>query len=99
MRLSFDDIISAMQGASYFENDNGAVMPHRFTKKQEAIYKDTDFYAKTKSAAGVVVEFSTDSRALFLEVFVEKSSTRDFFALDILCDGHLTASLIILRMG
>lgn len=93
MRLSFDDIISAMQGASYFENDNGAVMPHRFTKKQEAIYKDTDFYAKTKSAAGVVMEFSTDSRALFLEVFVEKSSTRDFFALDILCDGHLTASL------
>ena len=89
MKLSYEQIRSISLGTvRTMETENG-VRLYRFTEEQEEIYRqaNADFYKKTFSSAGMKMYFETDSRSLFLKVYVTSGSSRKYFAFDVSVDG------------
>lgn len=76
------------------ENENGIDF-FRFTKQQEALYKErsNDFYIKTFASSGVRFSFRTDSETLFLRVAVAAGCSRSYFSLDVFVNGERVDSL------
>ena len=95
MKLNINDLKNVACGAVRIEETEGGYAFYRFTKEQEEMYKgrNTDFYKKTFSPSGVVLRFETDSTVLFLDVNVEKSSSRTYFAFDLEINGKIVDSL------
>lgn len=95
MKLSYEQIRSISLGTvRTMETENG-VRLYRFTEEQEEIYRqaNADFYKKTFSLAGMKMYFETDSRSLFLKVYVTSGSSRKYFAFDVTVDGKLVGCL------
>lgn len=95
MELNFDQIKEITQGAVRIEEGKRGVHFYRFTNEQEELYKEynDNFYKKTFSTSGVKLVFKTNSNNLFLKVFTEASSSRSYFAFDILLNGKFIDSL------
>lgn len=96
MKLTLDEIQSIALGIEYAEEENEAVKLHRFTREQEAWYKETneDFYERALTPAGVKLSFETDSESLFLKVFTRPATGRRFFSIDVFVDDKMTDNLI-----
>ena len=90
MDLTLQQLRSAVRGAARVEEIDGAVAFFRFTEEQSRFYeqRDPDFYRKTKSTSGVILEFDTDSTSLSLEVEVSTGSSRRFVAHSIFVNGE-----------
>lgn len=95
MKLTLEQISSALRGAVRVEENDGKICLYRFTKEQEELYKvrSADFYSKSFSTSGVILEFTTDSSFLSLEVDVWSGSSRKFFEHSIFVNGKKYASL------
>lgn len=96
MKLTTEQIKDITQGVAYVSEVNEKTILHRFTAKQEQVYKDRgkqDLYNKALSTAGVQLAFQTDSEKMFLKVATLKSTTRSFFSYDVLINGKRVDSL------
>ncbi|MBQ8849232.1 MAG: SGNH/GDSL hydrolase family protein [Clostridia bacterium] len=95
MKLTLQQICSAARGIVRAEEVDGKVCLYRFTKEQEELYKtySADFYKKTFATAGVVLEFATDSKELYLEVDTWSGSSRKYFEHSVFVNGKKYASL------
>ena len=82
MLLTFEQIQAAARGVAYVSEEAGLIQLHRFTPEQENLYSHTspEFYAKAFATAGVILEFTTDSNHLSLQVALRKGSSRLKFA-------------------
>lgn len=95
MRLGYEQIKEICLGAVGIKEAEDGVCLHRFTEEQEALYKkvNADFYKKTRACAGVKLSFETDSKSLFLKVYVAAASARKYFSIDIFADGKTVGYL------
>lgn len=95
MKLDLNTLKLITNGASRVEFNDGAYSFYRFTQEQEEMYKERkeDFYRKTYSTSGITLRFMTDSTALSIDALIEKSSSRSYFAFDVLVNGKIVDSL------
>lgn len=95
MKIGIDTLKTLITGAVRFKEENGTLIPLRFTEAQEQMYFESNrgFYNKTFSTAGVKAEFFTNSSSLTLTAEASPSSSRYFFAFDVCVDGTLTKTL------
>lgn len=87
MQLDLEQLRTVTTGAVSVTEEKDGFHFHRFTAAQEAYYAPTPFQPKCLSTAGVRLEFVTDSASLYLRVNTASASTRQFFMVDIYCDG------------
>lgn len=95
MNLTLEQIRSAARGVARVEERDGQIAFFRFTEAQSLFYqqRDPDFFRKSKSTSGVVLEFDTDSENLSLEAEVSSGSSRRFIAHTVLVNGVPRAHL------
>ncbi len=96
MKLTTEQIKKITQGAAYVSEENERVKFHRFTAEQEEAYKESgnmEFYIKTFATAGIQLAFKTDSEKMFLKVFTSDTTSRSFFAHDVMINGKRIGSL------
>lgn len=94
MKLTQEQLREITLGALRVEtNEAGEYTFHRFTEHQmEDVYIETaDFYKKGKAAAGVRLDFLTDSQTLSFRYSIRSGSSRRFYFFDICVDGVLIA--------
>ncbi len=89
MKLTYEQIGAICQGAVRTAKTENGVCLYRFTKEQEALYRQVsaDFYQKSLATAGMKLWFETDSTSLFLKVNVTPASSRQYFSIDVMVDG------------
>ncbi len=87
-RITYNEIVAITQGASRIVEDNGYRF-YRFTEEQERIYHELhpEQVWKIGSTAGICLEFSTNSRSLYMDILTERGTSRNFYSFDILCNG------------
>ena len=94
MKLTLSQIKDITLGAARIEENDGAVHFYRFTKEQEELYlarshqKKNDFYLRTFCTSGVQMRFRTDSQSLFIDLDVEKGSSRSYFSMEVFVNGE-----------
>ena len=95
MKLSYDQIKDITLGAAYVEQKDGKTVFHRFTKKEEELYKisDSGFFNKAFANSCVTLEFCTNSASLFIKSHIIPRSSRRFFSHDIFVNNILIGSL------
>ena len=93
MKLTYEQIVSIVQGVASVEQKEEGIQFHRFTEAQERRYDESEFNPKQYATAGVRLNFKTDSKKLCMKVQTSKGSSRKFFAHDVLVDGKLIGSL------
>ncbi len=88
MTMNYEQIRSVLQGTVRTEETGRGIRPHRFTERQEELYKDVsaDFHRKSFASAGMKLCFETDSTSLFLRINAEPASTRKYFSIDLFID-------------
>lgn len=84
-QLHFDEIKTLITGAVRFKEENGGLVPLRFTREQEDFYqqRNRDFYRKCFCSSGIRMMFTTDSEHLFLKAEVATHSSRKYFSFDV----------------
>lgn len=89
MKLSFEQVVSAVRGVARVGEIDGKINFFRFTAEQDSFYarRDKDFHRKSHATSGVILEFDTDSRNLGLSVEVSSGSSRRFTAHSIFANG------------
>lgn len=95
MKLSFEQIKSAAQGALWLEERADGIIFHRYTKAQEEDYSKL-YEGKCKKIfcpAGVRLEFKTDSQSLFLKVNASVGTGCNFFMIEVMADGKRIGTL------
>ncbi len=95
MGMQFSQIQAITLGAARVEQHDNGIHFYRFTKQQEALYKERseDFYMKTFSTSGVNLRFRTDSRTLYLRVEIAPGCGRTYFSFDVYVDGTMVDHL------
>ena len=95
MRLNLEQIKSIANGVVRVEEKENAFALHRFTLKQQELYKNVseDFYEKSFCNSGVNLRFKTDSKNLKLEVLLEMFCSRSYLTIEVLVDGKVFATL------
>lgn len=93
MILNGKQIASATRGANRVVEGEDGFRFFRFSEDEERAYQGTSFEGKTASPAGVELVFHTDAAAVTLSVFVEKATTRGYFAFDVFSNGAYVGSL------
>jgi len=98
MKLDLSQIKDITLGAARIEEIENDIHFYRFTKEQEELYRDLTLglykkhsknpYTKTFCTSGVQMRFHTDSKSLFLNVDVEKGSTRSYFSIEVFVNGE-----------
>ena len=89
MKLSFDEIKSVVTGAVRFEEQDGALLPSRFTEAQYEYYETygASLITKCPASAGMRLCFRTDSSTLGMKINVSTGSTRRYFMVEVFSDG------------
>ena len=94
MKLSNEQIKNLITGAVEFEEKDGKLTPHRFTKAQRNVYlSNDDFYSKSQSSAGIKMRFKTDATSIFINVSFSRGSSRRYYSFDVYSDGKLVGYL------
>ena len=90
MKLSFDEIKSITTGAVRFEERDGMLVPHRFTKEQYEYYRGprASLVFKCPASSGIRLCFKTDSTALGIKINAFHGTTRKYFMLEVFSDGE-----------
>ena len=92
MKLNFEQMREITLGALKVEiNEAGEYCFYRFTEHQmEDVYIEIpDFYKKSKAAAGIRLDFMTDSENLSFRYSIKSGSSRKFYFFDCFVDGVL----------
>ncbi len=96
MKLTAEKMAELSHGAVRVTEEDGKVNFHRFTEKQQSLYKNSgkeSRYLKTFAPAGIRLEFKTDSKSLFLKVNIPFAATRSYFCVDVLKDGEMIGNI------
>lgn len=90
MDMNLSQIKNITTGAVRIEEIDKTIHFYRFTKEQEALYKNRsdDFYKKSFATSGVRLSFRTNSQTLFLRVEITAGSSRTYFAFDVFVNGE-----------
>lgn len=93
--MDFEMLKNITTGAVSVTKENDGFHFHRFSEGEEAFYKvyNSDFYRKTFSTSGVKLELETDASELYINVDINRSSSRTYFAFDLYVDGKYSDSL------
>lgn len=94
MKLNLDQIKEITLGALNIDvSEAGEYNFYRFTEHQmEDVYIEIpDFYKKSKAAAGIRLDFLTDSETLSFRYTIKSGSSRKFYFFDICVDGVMVA--------
>lgn len=94
MKLNLEQMKEITLGALKIEtNGAGEYCFYRFTEHQmEDVYIEIpDFYKKSKAAAGVRLDFLTDSESLSFRYTIKSGSSRKFYFFDCFVDGVLVS--------
>lgn len=96
MTLNFNTIIPAISGCTRILEENERLWLYRFTEAQAEAYRDysSNFYNKTKSTAGVRLQFITSSEKITLKGEAVIASSRKFFSFDVYVNGSLTTHML-----
>lgn len=88
MKLTFEEIRSALTGAVSAEVKEGALHPYRFTEEQMVLYENRPRYKKRHTnGAGIRLFFQTNSTRLFLKLNVSDRNNPPAFAADVFING------------
>ena len=95
MKLNYQQISAVTIGAAYIEQINEKTVFHRFTQKEEELYKATEynFYNKAFANSCITLEFETDSSSLYIKSHIIPRSSRTFFSHDIFVNNNLCGVL------
>ncbi len=92
MQLNINQIKEITLGASYIIQGTSGIEFHRFTQKQEELYRKTNevFWRRCFCTSGIKLSFITDSRNLSLRVTTSKSphDARSYFSFDVFANGN-----------
>lgn len=94
MKLNLEQMKEITLGALNIEvNGAGEFCFYRFTEHQmEDVYIEIpDFYKKSKAAAGIRLDFLTDSETLSFRYTIKSGSSRKFYFFDCCVDGVMIA--------
>ena len=88
MKLTLDQIKSVTLGAARITESEQGFSFFRFTEAQEEYYRPQgDFYYKTVSGSGIVLEFVTDSKHIALEFKTSLAASRKYAFVDLYSNG------------
>ena len=91
MYLDFETVQKITTGAVRIEQEKDGIHFYRFTKEQEALYKNRKFgfrfYEKSLQNAGIKLMFKTDSETLFLKGNMLNGGGRGYYSLDVFANG------------
>ena len=94
MRLTLNDLKSITLGAAKVTEENGRIKINRFTEEEVLFYIDRDakmgrtFSQRCSAAAGIKLNFKTDSKRLKLAAEVSTGGSRTYFSFDIYENGE-----------
>jgi len=91
MKLNFEQIASATQGAVQIKEEAAGIAFYRFTDEQVELYRreHSHYLAKVFAASGITLSFSTDSESLTLNVCLASASSRTFYSFDVMVNGRV----------
>ncbi len=88
MKLTVEQLRCAAMGAETVEQQKDGVHFERFTAAQRAVYQDNEgFFQQAHATAGVRLEFTTDSKTLYLCALISAASFRTWFMFEIFANG------------
>jgi len=89
MKLNFEQIASAAQGAVRVKEGAEGIEFNRFTEEQEELYRreHNQLLNKVFATSGIALAFSTDSKSLTLNVRPSAACTRSFYSFDVAVNG------------
>lgn len=94
MKLSNEQIKNLMTGAVDFDETDGKLTPHRFTKAQRDVYlSNEDFHSKAHAAAGIKMRFKTDATSISVSASFSRGSSRKYYSFDVYSNGILVGCL------
>ena len=94
MTLTLEQLIPLTKGAAFCDEAEDGIHFHRFTREQEALYdahERTDFAPKSRTTAGVRLDFMTDSRTITVDAvsyYGFSYQTYPHFSFSLLCNGE-----------
>ena len=91
MQLQFDEIKRLTRGAIGFSEQDGRLMPRRFTEEQTAAYAERNegHWKKTFASAGIRLELRTDSTVFGMKAELRAASSRRFADFDVCVNGAI----------
>lgn len=91
MLLSKEQTKTIAKGVEYWEDGpEGGLIPRRFCKAQEEVYRSHEmFFLRSRATSGVRLECRTDASALGMTLRAFAGSARDWYGLDLKVDGKL----------
>lgn len=94
MKLTIDQIRTIATGAEQIAQDGGSIRLFRFNEGQQVLYSQRAALGlRSRSTAGIKLQFETDSRTLKLSVYAQPGSTRTYFAFDVWVNGKMLGSV------
>lgn len=93
MKLDFNAIKKLTLGAVSVEDRGENFVFHRFSREEEEYYKKTEFYPRTSATAGIELCFETDASAIALSGTVHQTSSRTYYAIDVISNGKHVGSI------
>lgn len=94
MKLTLQQIQQISTGAEQIKEEDGKIRFFRFNTAQQELYSQRAALGlRSRSTAGIKLQFITDSKNLALDVTVLPGSSRTYFAFDIWVDGKQIGSV------
>lgn len=94
MKLTLQQLRQIATGAERIEEENGKIRFFRFNEAQQELYRQRQALGlRSRSTAGIKLQFITDSKTLALNVTAQPGSSRTYFAFDIWVDGKRIGSV------
>lgn len=94
MKLTVEQIRQLTVGAEQVAEENGAVRFFRFNEAQRNLYRQrAELGLRSRSTAGVKLQFITDSQHLALKVSAQPGSSRSYFSFDVWVNGKRLGSV------
>lgn len=94
MKLTLQQIQQITTGAEQIKEEDGKIRFFRFNTAQQELYSQRAALGlRSRSTAGIKLQFITDSKNLTLCVSAQPGSSRTYFAFDIWVDGKRIGSV------
>lgn len=91
MKLTKEQLEKITLGAVCVTEDENGVRFHRFTEEQKSYYKERSerFYLRVTPPAGVKLLFKTNSKNLYIKIYIHGFPERSYFSVDIFKNDYL----------
>lgn len=95
MKLTFEQIKSALTGSVDAEITEGYIRPLRYNEKEREEYltKRGGYHYQIVSSSGIKLRFMTDSESFYIRTSHRQGSSRNYYSIDIFTDGKYLDSV------